>query len=115
MFGSEDARRLVRAGRLVSVACIAACPPLLIADLGRPERFPNGLPNTMFEFGVRSGRDGRAGFVGQGNLRDRVAPGAILGIAKAGMIRIELHDGVAIDLVGVAICRDHAHVDMVKK
>ncbi len=62
----------------------------------RAKCFPDRLPNTVFEFGVRRGGYWRAGFVSHGNLRDRVAPCAILGVAKSGMVRIELHERVAI-------------------
>ena len=36
-------RRLARTATLTSAAAFAACPPLLIYDLGRPERFVNML------------------------------------------------------------------------
>ena len=36
-------RRLARTASLTSAAAFAACPPLLIYDLGRPERFVNML------------------------------------------------------------------------
>jgi hypothetical protein len=36
-------RRSARVARVVSLAALAPCPPLLIADLGRPERFYNML------------------------------------------------------------------------
>ena len=35
--------RLARSATLAATACIALCPPLLIDDLGRPERFLNML------------------------------------------------------------------------
>jgi hypothetical protein len=43
--GSELAgdRRAARVARLVALAALLPCPPLLIADLGRPERFYNML------------------------------------------------------------------------
>jgi formate-dependent nitrite reductase membrane component NrfD len=40
--------RLIRAGRFLSLACLIPCPPLLILDLGRPERFLNMLRVLKF-------------------------------------------------------------------
>jgi formate-dependent nitrite reductase membrane component NrfD len=42
-FGRGRYRDLTRAARYVSLAALAPCPPLLIADLGRPERFHHML------------------------------------------------------------------------
>ena len=39
LFGGPAARPIARAGRYLSLAALLPCPPLLIADLGRPERF----------------------------------------------------------------------------
>ena len=39
LVGGQGARRIVRAGRYLSLAALLPCPPLLILDLGRPERF----------------------------------------------------------------------------
>lgn len=39
----DSASEIVRAGRYVSFVTMLACPPLLIADLGRPERFHHML------------------------------------------------------------------------
>lgn len=39
----DPSGEIVRAGRYVSFATMLACPPLLIADLGRPERFHHML------------------------------------------------------------------------
>ncbi|UWZ84572.1 NrfD/PsrC family molybdoenzyme membrane anchor subunit [Occallatibacter riparius] len=41
--GNERYAKLVRRGRLIAFATMLACPPLLIADLGRPERFHHML------------------------------------------------------------------------
>jgi formate-dependent nitrite reductase membrane component NrfD len=43
LVGGESARPIVRAGRYLSLAALLPCPPLLIADLGRPERFHHML------------------------------------------------------------------------
>lgn len=39
LFGARDAAHIARVGRYVSIAALLPCPPLLIWDLGRPERF----------------------------------------------------------------------------
>ncbi len=39
LFGSREDRAVVRAGYYLSLLSVLPCPPLLIKDLGRPERF----------------------------------------------------------------------------
>jgi formate-dependent nitrite reductase membrane component NrfD len=39
LFGSQDDRAVARAGYYLSLLALLPCPPLLIKDLGRPERF----------------------------------------------------------------------------
>ena len=39
LLGGREYRRFVRVARIVSLATMMPCPPLLIKDLGRPERF----------------------------------------------------------------------------
>jgi formate-dependent nitrite reductase membrane component NrfD len=39
LFGSKEDRATVRAGYYLSLLALLPCPPLLIKDLGRPERF----------------------------------------------------------------------------
>jgi formate-dependent nitrite reductase membrane component NrfD len=39
LFGSSEDRAVVRAGYYASLLALLPCPPLLIKDLGRPERF----------------------------------------------------------------------------
>src|SRR5438128_2641405 len=39
----EKYRSLIRKGRYLSLGTLVPCPPLLIADLGRPERFHHML------------------------------------------------------------------------
>jgi formate-dependent nitrite reductase membrane component NrfD len=39
LLGGSDNRRIARAGRYLSLVTLLPCPPLLILDLGRPERF----------------------------------------------------------------------------
>lgn len=39
LFGSKEDRPIVRAGYYLSLLALLPCPPLLIKDLGRPERF----------------------------------------------------------------------------
>jgi len=43
LFGGGRYRRLIRAARYISWLTMIPCPPLLIADLGRPERFHHML------------------------------------------------------------------------
>ena len=55
MSGRAEDRPLVRAGRVVALAMLGASPPLLIMDLGRPERFHHMLrvfrPRSMMNQG----------------------------------------------------------------
>src|SRR5437899_5717104 len=39
LFGSREDRAVARAGYYLSLLSLLPCPPLLIKDLGRPERF----------------------------------------------------------------------------
>ena len=67
LFGSREDRAVVRAGYYLSLLAVLPCPPLLIKDLGRPERFLHMLrvfkvksPMSMgtwalFSFGILSG------------------------------------------------------------
>ncbi len=43
LFGSEEDRTVTRVGHYLSLLALLPCPPLLIKDLGRPERFLNML------------------------------------------------------------------------
>ena len=43
LFGGDRHESLVRNARYIALATIVPCPPLLIADLGRPERFHHML------------------------------------------------------------------------
>lgn len=43
LFGSREDRATVRTGYYLSLLALLPCPPLLIKDLGRPERFLNML------------------------------------------------------------------------
>ncbi|MFL5625062.1 MAG: NrfD/PsrC family molybdoenzyme membrane anchor subunit [Ktedonobacteraceae bacterium] len=43
LFGSREDRVVVRTGYYLSLLALLPCPPLLIKDLGRPERFLNML------------------------------------------------------------------------
>ena len=67
LFGSREDRAVVRAGYYLSLLSVLPCPPLLIKDLGRPERFLHMLrvfkvksPMSMgtwalMSFGILSG------------------------------------------------------------
>jgi formate-dependent nitrite reductase membrane component NrfD len=48
LVGGDANRRIARAGRYVSFAALLPCPPLLILDLGRPQRFHHML--RVFKF-----------------------------------------------------------------
>jgi formate-dependent nitrite reductase membrane component NrfD len=61
LFGSKEDRAVVRAGYYLSLLALLPCPPLLIKDLGRPERFLNMLrifklksPMSMGVYGLLS-------------------------------------------------------------
>ena len=43
LFGAKEDRAVARAGYYLSLLALLPCPPLLIKDLGRPERFLNML------------------------------------------------------------------------
>lgn len=43
VFGREKHKNLIRAARYISLATILPCPPLLIADLGKPQKFHHML------------------------------------------------------------------------
>lgn len=43
LFGSREDRAVARAGYYISLLTLLPCPPLLIKDLGRPEKFLNML------------------------------------------------------------------------
>jgi formate-dependent nitrite reductase membrane component NrfD len=55
IFGSPTDRRLARLGYFAALPCLAVCPPLLIVDLNRPERFwhmmfmSERFPTPMFK------------------------------------------------------------------
>src|SRR5688500_7800743 len=53
-----------------------------VLAMGRPERLPDRLPNTVFELGVGRIRYRVAGLVIRGDLRDRVTSRAILSVSK---------------------------------
>jgi len=61
LFGSPEDRRVARTGYYLSLLALLPCPPLLIKDLGRPERFLNMLrvfkvksPMSMGTWGLLS-------------------------------------------------------------
>src|SRR6266446_5250192 len=81
----------------------------------RLQRFPDRRPNLMLLGSIRSIRNGVAGVILHRDLRDLIAPAAILGITKAGMVRIELHDRISIGNGVVQIARDEAGVNMIEQ
>lgn len=56
LFGSPRERVIARVGYVISFLALLACPPLLIKDLGRPEKFLNMLrvfkPGSPMSMGV---------------------------------------------------------------
>lgn len=76
MSGRDEDRVLVRAGRIVALLALGASPPLLIADLGRPERFHHMLrvfrPRSMMNQGSWA-LTIFGGFVGLSTLMELVA------------------------------------------
>ncbi len=61
LFGSKEDRAVARTGYYLSLLALLPCPPLLIKDLGRPERFLNMLrifkvksPMSMGVWGLMS-------------------------------------------------------------
>jgi hypothetical protein len=85
-------RRSARTARLVSMGALAACPPLLIADLGRPARFLNMLrvfkPRSPMNLGAWAlsafGGLGTVAVAGDLLGRERVARGAGAALAVVG-------------------------------
>jgi hypothetical protein len=60
--------------------------------MSRPERVPYRLPDAVFERRVRRVWDWLAGAITHGDVGDSIAAGAVFGIAKAGMFRVQLDD-----------------------
>jgi hypothetical protein len=49
------------------------------------------------------------------DLRDLIAPAAVLRIAKAGMVRIQLHNGVSIRDGSVQISGDDSGINVIRE
>src|SRR5260370_24224821 len=79
------------------------------------ERCPNRLPHAMFVRRLSRVANWIARLIVHRELRDLVAPLSIFKIAKAGMIRIELHDRVTIRLRVINISSDHSCVHVIRK
>src|SRR5215813_5665815 len=79
--------------------------------VGRLERLPDGLPDTIFGLGVRGIGDRLSRFIAQSQPRDLIPAFAIFPVAKTRMVGIELDDGVAVR-PGFS-SRDQAHIDMI--
>lgn len=56
VFGRKEHKNLIRASRYISLAALLPCPPLLIADLGKPQKFHHMLrvwkPKSPMNFGA---------------------------------------------------------------
>lgn len=80
LFGSEEDRPVAQTGRYLALVSTILCPLLLIADLGRPERFTHMLRILKTRSPMNMGSWGLSGFglfVGAGALRQAVADGFI--------------------------------------
>jgi formate-dependent nitrite reductase membrane component NrfD len=64
LFGGKDDRVVTRVGRYLALAALLPCPPLLILDLGRPERFLNMLRVLKLRSPMSIGTWGLMGFSG---------------------------------------------------
>jgi formate-dependent nitrite reductase membrane component NrfD len=110
LFGSREDRAVARAGYYLSLLSLLPCPPLLIKDLGRPERFLHMLrifkvksPMSMGTWGlvsfsffsgitavIQAARDGMLGRWWMARLlaalpqRLLVLPGTVLGVFLGG-------------------------------
>src|SRR5260370_34158405 len=81
----------------------------------RPERFPDRLPHAMLVRRVRRIGNRIARMIVHRELGDLISPRAILLIAKAWMIGIELYDRISIGVRFVSIDREHARINVVGK
>ena len=77
------------------------------------ERFPDRLPNLVLFLCVRCFGYGLSRLIAERDLRDAIAPGAILQIAKARMVRTQLNNPVSIGGRLICIEWNHAHVCVV--
>ncbi|GCE06417.1 NrfD/PsrC family molybdoenzyme membrane anchor subunit [Dictyobacter aurantiacus] len=62
LFGSKEDRMVARVGYYASLLALLPCPPLLIKDLGRPEKFLNMLRVFKFKSPMSMGVWGLLGF-----------------------------------------------------
>lgn len=62
LFGSSEDRAVVRTGYYASLLALLPCPPLLIKDLGKPERFLNMLRIFKLKSPMSMGVYGLLGF-----------------------------------------------------
>ena len=79
------------------------------------QRLPDYGPDLMLLGGIRSIRNGIAGVILHGDLRDLITSRAIFLIAKSRMIGIELHDRVSIRERFVRVDGDHSGIDVIGK
>ncbi|HEX2988851.1 MAG TPA: NrfD/PsrC family molybdoenzyme membrane anchor subunit [Chloroflexota bacterium] len=80
LFGTEEDRVVARIGRYLALVTTLLCPLLLIADLGRPERFTHMMRILKTRSPMSMGSWGLMGFglfVGLGALRQAVEDGLI--------------------------------------
>lgn len=97
-FGARLAGRpaLARTALLSAFACVLGCPPLLIADLGRPERFYNMLrilkPTSPMNLGswLLTAFGGASGLAAASELSGLLRPLGRLAEAAAGLLGLPL-------------------------
>jgi formate-dependent nitrite reductase membrane component NrfD len=103
LFGGPDAQQIARMARYVSIAALLPCPPLLIWDLGRPERFLHMLRVVKLRSPMSLGTWGLIAFSGVsalGAAQQAAQDGHLGGNAPARALR-RLPAG-PVDAVGIA-------------
>ena len=108
---------LARRAQLAAFATIAASPPLLISDLGRPERFYNMLrvvkPSSPMSVGswVLSGAGGATALATFGTLTGRLPRLSLVGSGAAAVLGLPLstYTGVLIANTAVPVWHEARH------
>jgi len=90
LFGAKEDRVVTRVGRYLALAAIIPCPPLLILDLGRPERFYTMLRVLKLRSPMSIGTWGLLGFslftmvsAAIQAVRDGLLGGPVAGLRRA--------------------------------
>src|ERR1043165_2703793 len=74
-----------------------------VRSVRRSKRFPNRLPNTVFDIGIRRGWNWRTRLIAHRNLGNGIAAGTIFVVSESRMVGIKLQQRIAIE----------THVDVV--